>query len=110
MSTKLLTEYEFKTELCKWLLKNKRACVLCDDESLEDFVFSYRLPEFDYVHTQSAADVNGDLITMLKSSYVLRDWETKSGKKRAEFKFYLVLKTCTDTPNSEPFPIGYFIP
>ena len=77
--------------------------------SREDYADMFRLPDFDYVHTQSMADENGDLLTLLKSKVELRDWDTRNGREGRKFEFYLVLKTLTDCPEVEPFPMGYII-
>lgn len=107
MISKLLTEAEFKQELCNWLLENDRCAFLKDDMTAEDFAEEYRLPDFDYVHTLSAPDENGDLVTMLKSEVHLRSWETKNGYEPRTFTFYHLLKTFIDNPEAEPYPMGY---
>lgn len=109
MFSEILSESEFKKRLCKWLLENDRICVMQDGETLEDYAERYRLPDFDYVHTQSQADENDDLITLLKGKIHLKDWETRNGREPRTFEFYLVLKTLTDCPEVEPFPMGYVI-
>ncbi|MBE6770560.1 MAG: hypothetical protein E7547_00275 [Ruminococcaceae bacterium] len=109
MFSGILSEAEFKKRLCKWLLDNLKGCVKQEDETLDDYAERYRLPDFDYVHTQSYADGNGDLITLLKSHVTLKDWETRNGRESKTFEFYLVLKTLTDSPEVEPFPMGYII-
>lgn len=107
MVSDILSEWEFKLRLCKWLLENDRICFMQEDETLEDYAERYRLPDFDYVHTQSFADENGDLITLLKGHIHLKDWETRNGYEPRDFVFYKVLKTMTDCPEVEPFPMGY---
>lgn len=109
MISDILSEAEFKLRLCEWLLENDRICFLQNGETLEDYTERYRLPDFDYVHTQSFPDEQGDLITLLKSRIYLRDWETRNGMEPKKFEFYLVLKTMTDSPEVEPFPMGYII-
>lgn len=109
MISEILSEREFKVKLCEWLLKNDRICFLKEDETVEDYADRYRLPDFDYVHTQSCADENGDLITLLKSEINLRDWQTKNGKEHRKFVFYHILKTSVSCPEVEPFPMGYII-
>ena len=109
MISDILSEAEFKLRLCEWLLENDRICFLQNGETLEDYAERYRLPDFDYVHTQSFADENGDLITLLRSEIRLSDWETKNGREPRKFEFYRVLKTMTDSPEVEPFPMGYII-
>ncbi|MBQ4626486.1 MAG: hypothetical protein IJB45_04460 [Clostridia bacterium] len=110
MISEILTEKEFKIRVCEWLCKNKRAFFIEPYESIEELAFYYRLPDdLKYTHTQSLADENGDLITLLKSGIYLRDWETIDGKHHRRLEFYKVLKTFTDTPDVEPFPMGYII-
>lgn len=109
MISDVLSEDEFKKRLAFWLLDNDKAAVPGDGVSREEYAENYRLPEFDYVHTQSFADENGDLISLLKSEVRLRDWETRSGKAPKSFTFYLVLKTSASSPETEPFPMGYII-
>ena len=54
-------------------------------------------------------DGDGDVLTMLKSEVHLKDWETRNGRIPRTFKFYKILKTFTDSPEVEPFPMGYII-
>lgn len=107
MISEILSEAQFKLALCDWLLENDRCAFLSNGMSCEDFAQTYRLPDFDYVHTQSFADENGDLITLLKSEMHLKNWETKNGIEEKTFTFYKVLKTMTDNPEVEPYPMGY---
>ncbi len=109
MISDILSEGEFKKRLALWVLDNDRGAVIPSGYSREDYAELYRLPDFDYIHTQSLADENGDLITLLKSGIYLRDWETRNGKEARKFEFYHVLKTLTDSPEVEPFPMGYII-
>lgn len=108
MNSEILSEHEFKERLAFWLLDNDIGACIPYGGSRKDFAESYRLPDFDYVHTQSFADENGDLITLLKSGIYLKKWESRSGKE-SSFEFYHVLKTLTDSPEVEPFPMGYII-
>lgn len=108
MSPQILNEHEFKERLAFWLLDNDIGACIPYGGTREDFAQSYRLPDFDYIHTQSFADENGDLITLLKSGVSLKEWESRSGKA-CSFEFYHVLKTLTDSPEVEPFPMGYII-
>ena len=64
---------------------------------------------YDYVHTQSLADENGDLTTLLRCNYELRDWQTRHGRNHAYFKFYCVLKTYLDRVEDGPVVYGYCI-
>ncbi len=109
MISEMLSEAEFKKQLAYWTLDNDRGAIMPSGFSREDYAEMFRLPDFDYVHTQSAADENGDLISLLKSKIELRDWETRNGREGRTFEFYLVLKTLTDCPEVEPFPMGYII-
>ena len=109
MISEILSEAEFKRRLAYWTLDNDRGALIPTGYSREDYADMFRLPDFDYVHTQSAADENGDLITLLKSKVHLRNWETRNGRQPRTFEFYLVLKTLTDCPEVEPFPVGYII-
>ncbi|MBQ7121813.1 MAG: hypothetical protein IJO03_06060 [Clostridia bacterium] len=107
MISDILSEFEFKKRFFKWLLDNKRGFYLDSCDSVEEYARLNRLPEFNYVHTQSLPDENGDLTTLLKTKYQLRDWQTKSGRHHAEFEFYLVLKTYLDRVEDGPVEIGY---
>lgn len=109
MISDILSEAEFKQQLCNWLLENDRCAFLKEGMTPEDFAEEYRLPDFDYVHTQSFADENSDLVTLLKSKVHLRGWETKNGLEPKTFTFYKVLKTFTDNPDVEPYPMGYIV-
>ncbi len=109
MNPEIISEEEFKLRFCRWLVKNKRTVYLADDETVEDYAETYRLPDFDYEHTQSMADENGDLTTLLKCNYELRDWQTKNGKNHVYFKFYCILKTYLDRVEDGPVVYGYCI-
>ena len=109
MISPILSEEEFKKRLAFWTLDNDIGATLPQGYSREDYAESFRLPDFDYVHTQSMADENGDLLTLLKSSVHLSDWQTRNHREERNFEFYLVLKTLTDCPEVEPFPVGYII-
>ncbi len=110
MISDIISEFELKVRICEWLFKNQKGFCIRPYDSLEECAFYYRLPDdLRYRHTQSLADVNGDLLTLLKAEIVLRDWETRKGNKEVKFEFYKVLKTFTDTPEVEPYPVGYII-
>lgn len=109
MISPILSEEEFKKRLAFWTLDNDIGATLTQGYSREDYAESFRLPDFDYVHTQSMADENGDLLTLLKSRVHLSDWQTRNHREERNFEFYLVLKTLTDCPEVEPFPVGYII-
>ena len=105
----MLSEAEFKRRLALWTLDNDIGAIMPSGCSREDYAEMFRLPDFDYVHTQSMADENGDLLTLLKSRVHLSDWQTRNHREERNFDFYLVLKTLTDCPEVEPFPVGYII-
>lgn len=106
---KILNETEFKAQYLGWRVKNDIGMIMPEHTTVEEYAEVYPMPDFDYVHTQSFADENGDLITLLKSSVRLSDWQTRNHKEPRVFTFYLVLKTLTDSPEVEPFPMGYII-
>ena len=105
----ILSETEFKKELAYWVLDNDRGAFIPYGYGRKDFADLYRLPDFDYVHFYSYVDGDGDVLTMLKSEVHLKDWETRNGRIPRTFKFYKILKTFTDSPEVEPFPMGYII-
>lgn len=107
MISELISENEFKRRLALWTLENDRGVFLPSAVTKSEFVENFRLPEFEFTHTQSYADENGDLITLLKSEIRLSAWETKNGKEPRKFVFYKILKTVTDESVLEPKTIGY---
>ena len=109
MISPILSEEEFKKQLAFWTLDNDIGATLPLGCNREDYAETFRLPDFDYVHTQSMADENGDLLTLLKGRVHLSDWQTRNHREERNFEFYLVLKTLTDCPEVEPFPVGYII-
>ena len=109
MNNNILSEAEFKKQLAFWVLDNDICAVIPQGYTREDFADLYRMPDFDYVHTQSFADENGDLITLLKSEISLKKWENRKNKEPCKFAFYHILKSFADTPEVEPFPMGYII-
>ena len=108
MTAPILTEREFKETLALWLLDHDCGTALPPGMDRAEYAESFRLPPLQLRHTQSYADQNGDLITLLKGEIALRDWETRS-KRPCTFTYYQVLKTLTDTPDVEPFPVGYLV-
>lgn len=104
----LLSEWEFKEKVVKWLLKYDITFYRFPGYDLEDYVEMYRLPDFDYVHHESFVDVNGDVITYLKAEMSLKPSESRSFE-REKLKFFHVLKTFIDSPEVEPYPMGYII-
>ena len=109
MYPEIISEYEFKKRFCQWLLENKRSFRIDSDDTVEGFAQTFRLPDFDYVHTQSLPDENGDLTTLLRCDYELRDWQTRNGKEHVTFSFYCVLKTYLDRVEEGPEVYGYCI-
>ncbi len=109
MITNLISESELRQALALWLLKNDIGVYLPAGVSKADYVETYRLPDFDFVHVQSYADANGDLVTLLKAEFSLKAWETKSGNEPKSFAFYKVIKTSTDSPDLEQTVIGYIM-
>lgn len=109
MISDVLTEKEFQFRLGLWVLDNDKGAFLPPNMTREEYAENYRLPEINYVHTQSYSDDNGDLITMLKGTICLRDWETKNGREPQKIEFYKLLKTFAATPDVEPYPMGYII-
>ena len=109
ITSEILSEVEFKKRYLEWRLKNDIAMTVPRGETAESYAAVYPMPDFDYVHTQSYADENGDLITLLKGNVHLSDWMTKNHREPRDFNFYLVLKTLTDSPEVEPFPMGYIV-
>lgn len=105
----IMSEAEFKKRLAYWLIDNDKAALIPYGSDRDEYAESFRLPDFEYTHTQSATDENGDLISLMKSSIHLKAWETRNGHEPCSFEFYLVLKTMTDCPEVEPFPMGYII-
>lgn len=109
INSEILSEVEFKKRYLEWRLKNDIGMTIPRYETAESYAETYPMPDFDYVHTQSFADENGDLISLLKGNVHLSDWMTRNRKEPKDFNFYLVLKTLTDSPEVEPFPMGYII-
>ncbi len=109
MISDLISEKEFTQRIAQWLLENDKGLFKSSNEAKDEYIRTFRMPDFDYTHTQSYPDENGDLITLLRSGIFLRDWETKNGREPRKIEFYKVLKTLTDTPEVEPFPMGYII-
>lgn len=106
--SELLTEREFRRVLGLWYLETRLG--ECCTGTEEDYIDSFRIPDVNYVHTQSFADINGDLISLLKAEIHLADWETRTFRQGgAKFVFYKVLRTFADTPEAEPDEMGYIV-
>lgn len=108
MITDIIDEKEFTRRFAEWVLENDRTAVISSGGKA-DFIDSFRLPDISYIHTQSAADSNGDLVSLLKGEYIIKDWKTKSAKKDAVLSVYKVLKTPSSSPDTEPYLMGYII-
>jgi len=107
MITDMMSESELKRTLALWMLKYNRLAIINPGSDVEDFIDDFRIPDVNFVHTQSVADAQGNLITLLKAEITLRDWETKSGRKHEKFVFYKILKTFNGMSDIEPYPMGY---
>ncbi|MBQ8764113.1 MAG: hypothetical protein IJZ07_08415 [Clostridia bacterium] len=105
---KLLSEWEFKLKVVDWLLKYDIAFFRFPGFTRDDYADMYRLPDFDYVHTISMIDSDGDLMTMLKGEMHLKSSQSRSFNEE-KLVFFHVLKTFIDSPEVEPFPMGYII-
>ena len=70
MISELLSEEEFKKRLAYWVLDNDRGSFIPIGYNREDYAELYRMPDFDYVHTQSYTDENGDAVSPL---YIWQD-------------------------------------
>ena len=109
MELKVVGENELRRAMGEWMLDNSRAEFIPAGASREDYLAAFRLPEVSYAHTQTCLDSDGDAISILKASVLLKDWQTKNGVEDARFVFYKVLKTFTATPDVEPCELGYII-
>ena len=105
----IINEDEFKRRYVLWQLRNSIMPVLPLGSTVDDYVETLPMPDIEYTYYKSIADENGDLITALKSSFHLDSWQTRNHKYPVDFVFYLILKTLADSPEVEPFPMGYII-
>ena len=108
MITDVISEKEFMKQIAEWTLENDKAALLPKGGKAE-YIENFVLPNIEYTHTQSAKGKDGDVITLLKGGIHLKDWETKSGKKKADITFYKVLKTPASNPDCEPYVAGYIV-
>lgn len=104
----LLSEHEFKKEVVKWLLKYDRTFYRIEGYDLDDYTFQYQMPDYDYVHVDSFIDDNDDVLTYLKAKISLNSTRSRSCRDE-ELVFYHVLRTFIDSPEVEPYPMGYII-
>ncbi len=105
---KLLSEWEFKKEIVKWLLKYDIGYYRMEYYTIDDYAFDYDLPDFDYVHYDSFIDSNDDVITYLRAEMLLKASESRTFREQ-RFVFFHLLKTFIDCPEVEPYPMGYII-
>ncbi len=103
-----MSETEFKKELVKWHLKYDRMFFRKEDYSIEDYAEEYKLPDFDYVHVDSFIDDDGDVVTYLRSDITLDRIRSRSCTVQ-RVVFYHVIRTFIDSPEVEPYPMGYTI-
>ncbi len=103
-----LSEFEFKKKVCEWLLKYDISCVMPPWSDLDDMAYQYRIPDIDYVHLDSFIDENDDVLTYLKGELLLRASQSRSCKVQ-KFQFYYILRTFIDSPDVEPYPMGYYV-
>lgn len=109
MSADIISESELRHRLALWLLENDIGVYLPSGMTKAEYAETYRLPDFEFIHVQSYADENDNLITLLKGEIRLKEWETKNGKEPKSFAFYKVLKTVTDSDELEQTVIGYIV-
>ena len=108
MNDVLLSEKEFTKKVVEWLLKYDIGFLRAPDYTIDDYVHEYTLPDFDYVHVDSFVDEDGDLLTYLKAEMLLKASESRTFKEQ-RLVFYHILKTFIDSPEVEPYPMGYYI-
>ncbi len=108
-SLNIVDEDELKRRYLIWKIRNYIVPPLNPGTTLEEHLETFTMPETEFVYHKSSFDENGDLITLLRGNYHLKDWQTRNRKRPADFEFYYVLKTLADSPEVEPFPMGYII-
>ena len=106
MISELLTEDEFRRVYAEWRYENDRGVFLPPGISFEEFACDFPLPDEPSEHTQSSADSDGCITTLLKGEIRLTEWQTKSGKGEKVFTYYKVIKTPADE-GGEAFTAGY---
>lgn len=106
--SKLLSEWEFKQKVVDWLLKYDIGFFRLPGYDRDDLAQMYTLPDFDYVHYDSYIDDDDDVLTYLKGEMSLKASQSRSFKEQ-RLVFYHVLKTFIDSPEVEPYPMGYII-
>lgn len=104
----LLSEKEFKEEIVRWRLKYDRIFFIKEGYELEDYVHEYDFPDFDYVHVDSFIDDDGDVMTYLRGELTIDRTQSRNFKTQRMI-FYHIIKTFIDSPEVEPYPMGYII-
>ncbi len=108
MTDDLLNEVQLKEQYFTWQSRHSRIKVIPHDETPAECAKIYPMPDFEYVFEKTYSDKDGDRIVLLRSNNRLSDWQSRDNKKHV-FSFYKVLKLFADTPDVEPFPMGYWI-
>ncbi len=108
MKNIFLSEKEFKKEVVKWLLKYDGIFLRSEGFTLDDYAHQYKLPDFDYVHLDSVVDDDGDVLTFLKGEVVISRMRSRDFKEH-KIIFLHILRTFIDSPEVEPYPMGYSI-
>ena len=103
-----MSEREFKEEIVRWRLKYDRIFFIKEGYELEDYVHEYKLPDFDYVHVDSFIDDDGDVVTYLRGELTISRTQSRNCKTQRMI-FYHVIRTFIDSPEVEPYPMGYTI-
>ena len=105
----IISESELRRETALWMLENKKGVLLPEGMTAEEFASRFPMPRLEFSHTESYADSEGNLVTLMKSKIKLSDWETKNGRLGKELTVYKVMKTPLSNPDTEPFPAGYIL-
>ena len=104
----LINENELKKRYFVWRDKNYIYPTLINTTA-DEYAEIFSMPEADYTYYRTVTDDSGDLLTVFKGGFHLDAWQTKSHKNPSDFEFYFILKTLADSPDVEPFPMGYII-
>ena len=103
-----MTEDGLRRCVAKWMFENSVAAFAPFGGSKNDYIDSFVMPDVEYIHFDSYADENGDLITMLRAEIALRPSATRSGKAE-KLVFFKVLRTYVSTPDITPEELGYIL-
>ncbi len=106
MITDLLSEEEFRRVYTKWRCENDLGVTLPPGISFDEFASDYPLPGETLEHTQSGADADGCITTLLKGEIVLKEWQSRGSGGDKTFVWYKVIKTPAGE-GREPFTAGY---